>query len=133
MTGLVKTERPELLCGRTWCVATGCGKVYITINWYEGRVFEVFLTAGKAGGCMSSTTETIGKLISREGAYGLPAEELVKSLKGISCKENMLMGPKSCTDALGIVLEKDIALEAEAQPELPELAEPEEADEPDRD
>lgn len=127
MAELVKTERPEVLSGRTWCVPTGCGKVYITINWHEGRVFEVFLKAGKAGGCMASTTETIGKLISREGAYGLPAIELVKYLKGISCKENMLKGPKSCTDALGIVLEKDILFEAEAQPELPEIAESEES------
>ena len=126
MTELVKTERPEVLDGRTYCVPTGCGKVYIIVNWYEGRVFEVFMQAGKAGGCMSTQTETIGKLISREGAYGLDAVELVKYLKGIACHMPVEGGAKSCTDAIARVLERDIATEAEVQRELPEAPSAEE-------
>ena len=125
MTDLVKAERPEVLEGRTYCVRTGCGKIYIVINWHEGRIFEVFMKAGKSGGCMASQTETIGKLISREGSYGLDAEELVKYLKGIACHEPVFNGAKSCTDALARAIERDLAREAEAQPELPELAEEE--------
>ena len=128
MTELLKAERPEVLDGRTHCVPTGCGKVYIIVNWYEGRIFEVFMIAAKAGGCISALAETIGKLISRQAQHGIDVGPLVKHLKGISCHEHLFQGAKSCTDALARVLERDIALEAEAQPELPALTDEEVAD-----
>lgn len=108
MTELVKAERPERVDGSTWCVPTGCGKVYVTVNWIEGRIFEVFIKAGKAGGCMTAQTATIGKLISRECAYGLDAAELVGYLKGVSCHKQLEAGAKSCTDAVARVIERDI-------------------------
>jgi len=43
-------QRPEEIQGKTIAQKTGCGTAYITVNEHEGKVFEVFLSLGKAGG-----------------------------------------------------------------------------------
>lgn len=118
MSDLKKAERPEVVHGSTWCIPTGCGKLYVVVNRLEGRIFEVFLKGGKAGGCMTAQTEAIGKFISEQARYGLPIDDdFVKKFKGTSCQEKPKEGKaQSCADAMARVIEKDIALYKESQP-----------------
>lgn len=103
-------ERPSVLIGKTIEVTTGCGKMYVTINQDEdGKVFEVFTSIGKAGGCAQSQSEAIGRLISLSLRTGIEPEFIIKQLKGISCHMKYGFGQStvlSCADAVGNALEK---------------------------
>ena len=57
-------DREEILNGKTVRVKTGCGYMYITVNQKGDKPFEVFLEIGKAGGCVSSQSEALGRLVS---------------------------------------------------------------------
>ena len=64
---------------------------------------------GKAGGCASSKTEALGRLISLALKKGASAQEIVEQLKGIRCHVPYGMGPNatlSCADAIGKALER---------------------------
>ncbi len=64
---------------------TGCGRIFVTINSKNNLPFEVFIRLGKGGGCGSSQCEALGRTISLALKYGVPVEELIKHLSGISC------------------------------------------------
>lgn len=81
-----KKQRPQTLKGITIKMHTGCGNLYVTVNEDEqGRPFEVFTSMGKAGGCASSQSEAIGRLVSLALRCNIAPEEVIKQLKGISC------------------------------------------------
>lgn len=105
-------ERPSVLIGKTIEVTTGCGKMYVTINQdEEGKVFEVFTSIGKAGGCAQSQSEAIGRLISLALRTGIEPDFIIKQLKGISCHMKYGFGERmvlSCADAVGKALEEAI-------------------------
>ena len=62
--------------------------------------FEGFTKLGKAGGCATSQTEAIGRLISTALRSGIVLEDLIKQLRGIQC--NVPCGDiASCADAIG--------------------------------
>ncbi|MGH7791143.1 MAG: adenosylcobalamin-dependent ribonucleoside-diphosphate reductase, partial [Thermodesulfobacteriota bacterium] len=42
-------KRPQFLQGFTEAIKTGYGNLYVTVNTYEGRPFEVFVQIGKSG------------------------------------------------------------------------------------
>jgi ribonucleoside-diphosphate reductase alpha chain len=101
--------RPELTYGTTRKMKTGCGTLYVTINYDEaGKPFELFSTMGKAGGCAASQTEALSRLISFALRSGAQPREIVKQLKGISChsvswgKSGKIL---SCADAIAKALE----------------------------
>jgi len=104
--------RPKVLMGRTIEMMTGCGKLYVTINYDEnGDPFEVFTSMGKAGGCAQSQCEAIGRLISIVLRSGGEPETIIKQLKGISCHMRYGFGPNqvlSCADAVGKAIEKAV-------------------------
>ncbi|MBU0610619.1 MAG: vitamin B12-dependent ribonucleotide reductase [Armatimonadetes bacterium] len=77
--------RPMAVDGITRAMTTGCGRLYITINKDEHGPFEVFGNMGKAGGCASSQTEALARLISLAFRCGIKPEHIIKQLKGISC------------------------------------------------
>ncbi len=120
MPSPVKAPRPEVLTGRTYCQRTGCGKVYVTVNRdADGNVFELFIRAAKAGGCMAAQTETIGRLVSWQARHGLDVSGLPHYIKGISCKERLgKEGAQSCADAIARVLEQDEADQPVKAPEV---------------
>ena len=69
-----RPARPRLLSGETERMDTGCGKLFVIMNDDEHGPREVFANMGKAGGCASSNTEALGRLISLALKKGAVAE-----------------------------------------------------------
>jgi len=104
-----RPSRPQLLNGETQRMETGCGKLFVIMNDDEYGPREVFANMGKAGGCASSNTEALGRLISLALKKGASAEEVTEQLKGIRCHAPYGLGPNatlSCADAIGKALER---------------------------
>ncbi len=116
----VKVEprpRPPVVTGLTRAMRTGCGKLYVTINRDEEGPFELFAQMGKAGGCAASQSEALARLVSLAFRCGIPAEQVIRQLKGISCHmpswepggERIL----SCADAVAKAIENCVMPEGE--------------------
>jgi ribonucleoside-diphosphate reductase alpha chain len=127
MGGIATTRpaRPQLLSGETQRMDTGCGKLFIIMNDDEYGPREVFANMGKAGGCASSNTEALGRLISLALKKGAGAGEIVEQLKGIRCHVPYGLGSNatlSCADAIGKALERRYVVgggaPSEPQPQL---------------
>ena len=123
-----RPSRPQLLTGETQRMDTGCGKLFVIMNDDEYGAREVFANMGKAGGCASSNTEALGRLISLALKKGASPQEVVEQLKGIRCHVPYGMGPNatlSCADAIGKALERryvaGAAARADSDPE-PQLS-----------
>ncbi|HEY5169433.1 MAG TPA: vitamin B12-dependent ribonucleotide reductase [Thermoleophilia bacterium] len=115
-----RPSRPQLLTGETQRMDTGCGKLFVIMNDDEYGPREVFANMGKAGGCASSNTEALGRLISLALKKGASAGEIVEQLKGIRCHVPYGMGPNatlSCADAIGKALERRYVVGAAARAE----------------
>lgn len=127
VTGPVATTRParpQLLSGETQRMETGCGKLFVIMNDDEYGAREVFANMGKAGGCASSNTEALGRLISLALKKGATPAEIVEQLKGIRCHVPYGVGPNavlSCADAIAKALERRYVLRGgSGQPAAPE-------------
>ena len=110
---LIERERPELVIGETRKMKTGCGSIYVTINSDGTGLFEVFVNMGKAGGCTSSQTEAVSRLISMALRAGVDPGTIIKHLKGIRCHKPIGFGPNrilSCADAVAQALEQKVGL-----------------------
>lgn len=102
-------NRPKVLSGKTVSINVGCGRMYITLNELDGKLYEVFIILGRSGACMMSQTETIGRLISLALREGASVEEIIDQLKGIRCvSATFSEGVQilSCADAIAHVLEE---------------------------
>lgn len=109
--------RPAVVTGSTRAMRTGCGKLYVTINQDERGPFELFATMGKAGGCAASQAEAIARLVSLAFRCGIPAEEVVRQLRGIRCHQPAWEpGGRqivSCADAVAKAIEQCLMPESE--------------------
>jgi len=87
----------------------GCGKAYITCTLNsKGKIHDVMVTLGKAGGCAAATTGTISNLVSLAVSHNLPVIGVINALKGASChKANKQATPPvlSCIEAIADALE----------------------------
>ncbi|MEL7602841.1 MAG: vitamin B12-dependent ribonucleotide reductase [Bacillota bacterium] len=104
--------RPEVTRGITEKVVIGCGNLYITVNYDDKGICEVFTNLGRAGGCPSQS-EATSRLISTALRSGLEVDAIIEQLKGIRCHStlrqrgiNKNIKVLSCPDAIGRVLEK---------------------------
>jgi ribonucleoside-diphosphate reductase alpha chain len=86
----------------------GCGNLYVTVNYDENGICEVFTSTGKAGGCPSQS-EATARLASVALRSGMSVEEVCTQLKGIRCPSTVRQGGMSCTscpDAIAKVVLK---------------------------
>jgi len=106
---LVPRKRPKVTRGITERVSTGCGYIYITVNFDEQGIAEVFSTLGKAGGCAAAQLEAISRLISLALRSGVDVNSIAGHLRGIRCPSiawEQGRAVMSCADAIATVLQK---------------------------
>ena len=102
--------RPEITTGFTEKVAIGCGNLYVTVNYDENGICEVFTNTGRHGGCPSQS-EATSRLVSIALRSGVDAKSIIDQLKGIRCPSTIRQSNLkvlSCPDAIGRMIEKVI-------------------------
>lgn len=100
--------RPEITMGITECVKIGCGNLYVTVNYDDQGICEVFTSTGKAGGCPSQS-ESTARLVSIALRSGISVEEIINQLRGIRCPSTVRQAGlkcSSCPDAIAKVIKK---------------------------
>jgi len=110
-------KRPKVTRGVTERVNTGCGYIYVTVNFDQQGISEVFSTLGKAGGCAAAQLEAISRLTSVALRSGIDVDSIVKHLRGIRCPSiawEQGHAVLSCADGIASVLEKYIKKEETA-------------------
>ena len=112
--------------GFTEKVKIGCGNLYITVNYDERGICEVFTNTGRAGGCPSQS-EATARLVSVAIRSGMDPKEIIQQLKGIRCP-SCLRQPgvpvTSCPDAIAKSLEKVIRARQGGAPAAAPAAQP---------
>ncbi len=107
---IIPRPRPNVTMGFTEKVKIGCGNLYITVNYDEKGICEVFTNTGRAGGCPSQS-EATARLVSIALRSGLSSDVLVEQLRGIRCASTIRqkgLGVTSCPDAIAKTIEKVI-------------------------
>lgn len=117
-----KAPRPKVIGGLTVKVMTGCGPLYVQMNWCNGKLFEVFATLGKTGGCAISQSEALTRSVTMGLRHGVPLAEYIRQFSNIRCPSPHPF-PKdeavwSCADALAKTLAKYGTMSVEEVVEL---------------
>lgn len=112
---IVPRPRPDITTGFTEKVRIGCGNLYITVNYDEQGICEVFTNTGRAGGCPSQS-EATSRLVSIALRSGMDVHAIIEQLKGIRCLSTIRQhqnGLKvmSCPDAIARVIEKVVRIQ----------------------
>ncbi len=106
--GLTPRPRPEVTSGITERMKIGCGNLYVTVNYDDKGICEVFTSTGKAGGCPSQS-EATARLVSVALRSGVSIDEIIAQLRGIRCPSTIRqpgMKCTSCPDAIARVIRK---------------------------
>lgn len=109
-------ERPEMLQGKTVKMKVGCGSLFITLNYFDGKPFELFLMGSKLSGC-SGNQNAIARLITLCFKNNVPTGDIIDQLSNISCpacvrikaklgKDEIIDFPSSCGDACSRFIKK---------------------------
>ena len=100
--------RPNVTTGFTERMKIGCGNLYVTVNYDQNGICEVFTSTGKAGGCPSQS-EATARLMSVALRSGMSVHEVCAQLRGIRCPSTIRQTGMSCTscpDAIAKVVMK---------------------------
>ncbi len=103
------TKRPQFLKGFTEVIKTGYGNLYVTVNTYDNKPFEVFVQIGKSGYTTMADAEATGRLVSLALRSGISVKEVVEQLEGIGGSSPVFSEGKlvmSIPDAIATVLRK---------------------------
>ncbi|MBR5266326.1 MAG: vitamin B12-dependent ribonucleotide reductase [Clostridia bacterium] len=114
---IVPRSRPVITQGYTERVKIGCGKLYITVNYDENGICEVFTSTGRHGGCPSQS-EAISRLTSIALRSGVDINSILEQLRGIRCPSTIRhhdMCVTSCPDAIAKTIEKVMKMHDAAQ------------------
>lgn len=116
--------RPDMTTGITERVKIGCGNLYITVNYDDKGICEIFTNTGKAGGCPSQS-EATARLASIALRSGSDVRSIIDQLKGIRCPSTIRQSGMKCTscpDAIAKAIERvyqqQVRLGHWAEPEL---------------
>ena len=105
---IVPRERPDTVTGITEKIKIGCGNLYVTVNYDDKGICEIFTNTGKAGGCPSQS-EATARLASIALRSGISVKSIIEQLKGIRCPSTIRQqGLKctSCPDAIAKTIER---------------------------
>lgn len=109
---MVPRKRSKSLWGRTTCMNTGCGKLYVTINADDQGICEIFTSTGKGGGCPSQS-EASARLASIALRAGISVEEIVSQLRGIRCPSALKRADSECTSCPDAIAKLLLGFQAE--------------------
>lgn len=121
MSEVEPRERPQVTSGITERVKIGCGNLYITVNYDEKGICEIFTNTGRHGGCPSQS-EATGRLASIALRSGVKLETIVAQLKGIRCPSTIRqpgLSVMSCPDAIARTIERVTSMQHSSLPEEP--------------
>ncbi|NLD20544.1 MAG: vitamin B12-dependent ribonucleotide reductase [Clostridiales bacterium] len=123
---IIPRQRPDIVTGVTEKVKIGCGNLYITVNYDEQGICEIFTNTGKAGGCPSQS-EATARLASIALRSGIDVKTIVEQLRGIRCPSTIRqqgMKCTSCPDAMARVIEQEYKKQVELGNWMPMSGEP---------
>ncbi len=80
-------ERPFSMRGLTTKIRTPHGSMFITINFLEGKIKEVFVVVSKPGSELRACAEALGRVVSLALQKGVPAEDLAETLENIKTEQ----------------------------------------------
>lgn len=103
---IIPRERPKVTHGITEKITTSDGTLYITINFDESGLCEVFTNIGKHGSDVAAWSEAVGRLISLALRSGIDPKAVVSQMRGITSRPVWENGEQilSVPDAIGKVL-----------------------------
>jgi len=130
--GVRPRTRPDVTQGMTERMKIGCGNLYVTVNYDEQGICEVFTNTGKAGGCPSQS-EATARLVSIALRSGIDARRVVDELKGIRCPSTIRQNGMKCTscpDGIARVIEKVLSMQGGTPLPLAETTKPQANSEP---
>jgi ribonucleoside-diphosphate reductase alpha chain len=80
-------ERPFSMRGLTTKIRTPHGSMFVTVNFLEGKVKEVFVVVSKPGSELRACAEALGRVISLALQKGVPAEDIAETLENIKTEQ----------------------------------------------
>lgn len=80
-------ERPFSMRGLTTKIRTPHGSMFVTINFLEGKIREVFVVVSKPGSELRACAEALGRVVSLALQKGVPAEDLAETLENIKTEQ----------------------------------------------
>jgi hypothetical protein len=90
-------------------VKTNCGTLYVTIaRTKEGKLYRINTHFGKNGECLFTLFDSLSYFVRLLHNLDTPTSKIIKGLKDYSCHNNGAEC-KSCLDAFGRLLEKELA------------------------